>query len=126
MNRRELEQFILRHYHVEPDRPWIQSPNHEVFRHDGNRKWFALIMDVSGEKLGLRGRDHLDVVNLKCDPMLIGSLMGEPGFFSAYHMNKASWITAALDGSAAEDEIKMLLEMSFAATAPKMPRKKRG
>ena len=35
----------------------------------------------------------------------------------AYHMNKEHWITAALDGSAPEDEIKILLAMSYDLTA---------
>lgn len=34
-----------------------------------------------------------------------------------YHMNKEHWITAALDGSAPEDEIKILLAMSYDLTA---------
>ena len=36
------------------------------------------------------GDESIDVVNLKCDPLLIGSLRSEPGFFPAYHMNKDS------------------------------------
>lgn len=125
MNRAELERFILEKYNAESDFPWIDHPNYEVFRHCGNRKWFALIMDIPQNKLGLQGSDILDVVNLKCDTLLIGSLRCEPGFFPAYHMNKENWITAALDGSAADDKIKMLLEMSYAATAPKIRRPKR-
>ena len=49
----------------------------------------------------------------------------EPGFYPAYHMNKDNWITAALDGSAPDDTIRMLLEMSYAATAPKLRKKPR-
>ena len=59
----------------------------------------------------------MDVVNLKCDPIMVGSLRSRSGFFPAYHMNKESWITVALDGSVPDDMIKMLLDMSFHATA---------
>jgi len=31
-------------------------------------------------------------------------------------MNKAHWITVALDGGASDETIKMLLDMSYAAT----------
>jgi predicted DNA-binding protein (MmcQ/YjbR family) len=120
MNRTELKQYILSNYNVKSDCPWISSPNHEVFRHSNNRKWFALIMDVPKNKLGLQGTEELNVVNLKCDPILIGSLRNEIGFFPAYHMSKDNWITVALDGSASDDRIKMLLDMSYGATAPKM------
>ena len=81
-------------------------------------------MDLPKSKLGLQGVELLDVVNFKCDPLLIGSLREEPGFFPAYHMNKDSWITVALDGSVPDDKIKMLLDMSYQATAPKTRKKK--
>ena len=66
----------------------------------------------------------IDVMNLKCDPILIGSLRGEPGIFPAYHMNKDRWLSVALDGSAADDQIRLLLERSYAATLPR-PRKRK-
>lgn len=88
MNRSEWKQYILETYHAVSDRPWPRYPNHEVFRHPGNRKWFALMMDVPGEKLGLPERGMLDILNLKCDPVLIASLRGAPGLLPAYHMNK--------------------------------------
>ena len=124
MERREIEQYIFDTYSVEPDYPWMDTPESAVFRHAGNRKWFALVTAVSKSKLGLQEQAPLDIVNLKCDPILIGSLRMERGFFPAYHMNKDKWITAALDGSAPDDTIKMLLEMSYQATAPKHRRRK--
>ncbi len=124
MNRDDLEQFINENYNAESDYPWLKYPNYEVFRHSNNRKWFALIMDIPKNKLGLPGTDIIDVVNFKCDPLLIGSLLKEAGFFPAYHMNKESWITVALDKSVNDDTIKMLLDMSYDATALKTHKKK--
>ena len=124
MRRNELEAFIMETYNAEADYPWRKSPNHAVFRHCSNRKWFALIMDVPKNKLGLQGEGLLDVINLKCNPILIGSLREEPGFLPAYHMSKDNWITVALDGSAPDDKIKMLLDMSYQATAPTVCRRK--
>ena len=124
MNRDDLEQFINENYNAESDYPWLKYPNYEVFRHSNNRKWFALIMDIPKNKLRLPGTDIIDVVNVKCDPLLIGSLLKEAGFFPAYHMNKESWITVALDKSVNDDTIKMLLDMSYDATALKTHKKK--
>ena len=76
-------------------------------------------MDVPKNKLGLQGEEMLEVVDFKCDPILIGTLREEPGFFPAYHMSKDSWITVALDGSVSDDKTKMLLDMSYEATIPK-------
>ena len=54
MRRNELEAFIMETYNAEADYPWRKSPNHAVFRHCSNRKWFALIMDVPKNKVRLR------------------------------------------------------------------------
>ena len=123
MNREELEAYILNNYSTEPDYPWADTPRAAVFRHVANRKWFALLMEVPREKLGLPGTEKLDIVNFKCDPILISSLRGEPGIFPAYHMNKASWITAALDGSVQAKTIELLLDVSYELTKPKIRRK---
>lgn len=124
MNRAELEAYIAEAYGAEDDRPWKEYPNYVVFRHSNNHKWFALIMDVPKTKLGLQSNSVLDVINVKCDPMLIGSLRSEPGFYLAYHMNKEHWITVALDGSVSDEKLKMLLDMSYAATASKRRKSK--
>ena len=123
MNREELEAYILNHYSTEPDYPWADTPRAAVFRHVGNRKWFALVMEVPRDKLGLPGTEKLDIVNFKCDPILISSLRGETGIFPAYHMNKASWITASLDGSVSAETIELLLDVSYELTKPKIRRK---
>ena len=123
MNRKELEEYIQNNYSAEPDHPWVKYPNYVVFRHQSNKKWFALIMDVPKKKLGLQEYDILNVVNFKCNPVLLGSLLNEKGFFPAYHMSKSNWITVSLDGSVADDKIKMLLDMSFDATMSKIRKK---
>ena len=115
--------YIQSEYGAAPEHPWADEPEFAVFRHESNRKWFALIMTVARFRLGLPGEGDIAVVNLKGDPRLIGSIRKKPGFFPAYHMNKEHWLTAALDGSAPEDEIKTLLAMSYDLTAPK-PRRR--
>lgn len=123
MNRLELKQYIAETYGIEPDCPWIKNPNFEVYRHSNNKKWFALIMDIPRNRIGLRGTDTIDVVNLKCDPLLLGSVRTESGIFPAYHMNKENWVTAALDGSVPDEIIKMLLDVSYELTAAKIKHK---
>ena len=76
MNREELEAYIQNHYATLPDYPWADTPRAAVFRHTGNRKWFALMMEVPRDKLGLAGTEKLDIVNFKCDSILIASLRG--------------------------------------------------
>ena len=54
-------------------------------------------------------------------------MKNEPGIFPAYHMNKEKWLTAARDARVPDDTMKLLLKMSYEATAGKtLPKKKRG
>ncbi len=117
MDRYELKQYILENYSASSDNPWISYPDYEVFRHISNKKWFAVIMNVSKAKLGMADKEDLDIVNVKCDPIMIGSFLSVPGFFRAYHMNKEKWISIALDGSVPDDTIKMLLDISYDSTS---------
>lgn len=116
MNRKELEDDIEGTYGAKGECLWAKYPTYLVFRHSSNRKWFAAIMEIPREKLGLDRGGDIPVVNLKCDPRLIGSFREEKGIFPAYHMSKAHWLTVALDGTVGDDKIKFLLDMSYDLT----------
>lgn len=124
MNRGQLLKYISEYYSVDEEHPWEKYPDNTVFRHQNNKKWFALIMSVSKSKLGAIGTEMIDILNVKCDPIMIGSLRKEKGFFPAYHMNKTNWITVALDGSVSDEKVKCLLDISFDLTSVKIKRKK--
>ena len=120
MNRNEFINYVQTAYGVKGDNPWQKDPESTVFRHIGNRKWFALVMRVKRSSLGLNGEELIDIANFKCDKVRVGSEHCNNGFYPAYHMNKENWITAALDGSASEENIKFFLDLSFELTAPKI------
>ena len=116
MTKEELIAHIEREYNVKPDYPWLESPEGAVFRHGDNRKWFALSMPVPRRYAYPGETGEVDAVNVKCDPVLIGMLRGEPGILPAYHMNKAHWVTILLDGTADDERLKFLLRQSFELT----------
>lgn len=60
-----------------------------------------------------------DVLNVKCDPVLIGSLRMQEGFYPAYHMNKETWISVLLDQPERDETIKNLLALSYEITKSK-------
>ena len=111
-----VQNYIEEAYGAVGENLFAKYPDFQVFRHTGNRKWFAVIMQIPGEKLGLSVTDRIRVVNVKCDTRLIGSFRQETGIFPAYHMSKAHWLTVALDGTVDEDKIKFLLDMSYDLT----------
>ena len=124
MTRQDLFAHIADTYGITPDYPFEEDFVTAVFRHTGNRKWFAIAMRIPRAKLGLRGEGHVDVVNLKVSPEMIPSLLQERGVFPAYHMNKSHWVTAALDGTASDEMVEFLTEVSFTLTAKKAKKKK--
>ena len=87
-----------------------------MFRHNGNRKWFAVIMDIPGKNLGLPGDDEISAVNLKCDTRLIGSFRDYLSIFPGWHMNRAHWLSVALDGTVEDEKLKFLVDMSYELT----------
>ena len=115
MTRAELENLILETYNVKADYPFNEDFETAAFRHKSG-KWFALAMSISENRLGHESHKSIEVVNLKCAPEVIESLVGvEPGIYPAYHMNKAHWITVALS-KCDEETISWLLGISFDLT----------
>lgn len=117
MNRQEVFSYVKRKYGTDPDYPWFDI--NAVLRHAANNKWYGLIMEVGRDKLGLCGDGTVDVITVKCDPMLGGSLRTQEGFHPAYHMNKDKWITIRLDGSVSDEETKNLIDLSYKLTEAK-------
>ncbi|MCI8594739.1 MAG: MmcQ/YjbR family DNA-binding protein [Oscillospiraceae bacterium] len=116
MKREEIIQYAGEKFGSEPEYLWAKHPAYCILRHESNKKWYAVIMDVPGEKLGLPCHDAMTVLNVKCGSALLGSLLETKGYLPAYHMNKASWVTVLLDGSVPREEILNLLTVSYDLT----------
>ena len=116
MKRKELAIFLTETYNCGGEYLFAKYASFQVFRHNGNRKWFAVIMDIPRKNLGLADDSDISVVNLKCDTRLIGSFREEPGIFPGWHMIKAHWLTVALDGTVEDEKIKFLVDMSYELT----------
>ena len=122
VTRQELFTWIHQQYGTEPEYPW--HDRNAVLRHNDNNKWYGVVLEVSADKLGLPEAGIVDVLNVKSDPLLIGSLRGQDGYFPAYHMNKEKWLSIQLGKSELDDAIKDLLSLSYELTAPKKRSKK--
>ena len=116
MTRPELVAYLTDTYSTTGENLFAKYPSFLVFRHSGNRKWFAVIMDIPRRNLGLPGEDEISVLNLKCDTRLIGSFREEPGIFPGWHMNKAHWLSVTLDGTVDDEKIQFLVDMSYELT----------
>lgn len=88
-----------------------------VFRHQHNKKWFAIVMTVKKSKLGIQTyNETVSIVNLKCAQEIIDSILDEYGIFPAYHMSKRHWISVLLDGSVKAQTIRFLTSVRYELT----------
>jgi len=114
--REDILKYSKENYNTEPERLWKSYPKYEVLRHKTNRKWYAIIMDLPKNKIGLESDEIIDVLDIKCEPEMISLLVDREGFMPAYHMNKEHWISIILDGSVSDDEIYNLIDISYELT----------
>ena len=119
-----LTQYMQDTYGTQAEYLWADTPDCAVFRHPSSKKWYAIIMTVRSDRLGLSGEELVDVMNVKCGAIMTGSLLSQKGFLPAYHMNKNYWISILLNDSVPDDQIAPLLELSYDSVAPKRKRKK--
>ena len=105
--------YIEETYGAEPEFLWAKYPDDAVFRHSNNKKWFAAMLKVEGNKLGLSSSEKIEILDVKCEPMLIDGLTGSSGYLAGYHMNKKYWITMLLDGTVSEAKILDFLDLSY-------------
>ena len=124
MTREELALHIEDLYNVKYDCPFEDELDAWVFRHQDNKKWFALVMRIKKNKLGIDSDDYIDVVNLKCAPEIMDDLWYESGVFPAYHMSKKHWLTLTLDGSCNDETIKFVANISHTLTKKKIKKQR--
>ena len=111
--------YVKKKYGTEPEFLWARFPNNAILRHKNSSKWYAAVLIVPKQKLGIAGEGSIDILDLKCDPVLIGSLIDRKSIFPGYHMNKEHWITVLLDGSIRDKEVFGLIDLSYDITEGK-------
>ena len=96
---------------------WEKSPDTAVLRHEGNQKWYAVLMKISWEKLEKGREGQVEALNLKHDQ--VADLLSKKGIYPAFHMSKRYWISVALDDTLVDEEVLELIERSWNLTSKK-------
>lgn len=105
MNQSErIMDFITREYSDKPEY-LFETSDTAVFRKGKRKKWYAVVMNISRSKLGLKSDEKVAVLNVKLNPNDVALLVDHKGYFPAYHMNKKHWCTLILDGTLSDDEV---------------------
>ena len=106
-------------YGTPPEYLWERYPDYAVYRHPASRKWYAVVMNIPASRIGLADERRVEIMNLKCGHVLLGSLLNERGFYPAYHMSKGSWVSVLLDSTVPDEKLFPLLELSYDSVSPK-------
>ena len=100
LQRDRLTQYMQDTYGTEAEYLWADTPDCAVFRHPSSRKWYAIIMTVCSDRLGLPGEELMEVMNVKCGAIIL------------------------LNNTVPDRQITTLLELSYDSVAPKRKRRK--
>ncbi|MCH5160102.1 MAG: MmcQ/YjbR family DNA-binding protein [Clostridiales bacterium] len=104
-------------YGDEAEYLWQDLPDAAVIRRKDSRKWYVLLMAVLPKRLGLDGKEPIEIVDLRFDADELPNRIDNVSYFAGYHMNKKHWITILLDGSVSLDEILAYVDKSYALAA---------
>lgn len=112
-------EYVREKYGDELEFLWENFPTDAILRRKDNRKWYALILELSLRKLGLDSDEVVNIMDLRGDPEALLSLVDGKRYFAGYHMNKKHWYTLLLDGSVPLDEICARIDASYSIAAKK-------
>lgn len=107
--------YVQEAYGTEPEQQWEKYPEFLTLR-GPTGKWYGLIMTIPWDRLGIARKGVVDVMNVKLPIAEIAALTDNERYFPAYHMNKKYWLTVLLEGGASWDDVRHLVDESYALT----------
>ena len=125
LKREEIYEYVKKQYGTIPEYLWKSSPESAILRHK-NGKWYAAILRVEKSKLGLEEEGMVDIINVKCEPDMVGLLTQTYGFLPGYHMNKKYWISVYFNQDVPDNKIKELIKQSYDIVYQSLPKKEKG
>ena len=109
----QLVDFLEQKYGTQDEQSFPKYPEFISFKTAHSKKWYALFMNVSGDKLGIESDTQKDIVNIKLPPETVENLIDHQHYFPAYHMNKVHWISILLDDNTDKAQVQEQLNVSY-------------
>lgn len=109
----EIMQYVKQKYGDELEYLWPKFPNNAIWRRKDNKKWYGAILTTTKDKIGLIGKETIEVLDLRADKDMLPQIVDNKKYFAGYHMNKQHWISIVLDGELELAEICQRLDDSY-------------
>lgn len=116
LSARNVIRYVKDKYNDELEYLWPKFPKNAVFRRKDNGKWYAAILTVTKDKLGLPSDEMVEIIDLRGKTSEIEQLVNSREYFPGWHMNKKHWFTICLDGSVSAEEICRRIDESYLLT----------
>ena len=98
--------YVREQYGDELEFLWKSTPNNAVWRRKDTKKWYAALLTVQAEKLGLDSDETVEILDFRVEPGELEKLVDYKLYYPGYHMNKKHWCTIILDGSVEFEAVK--------------------
>lgn len=115
---RTILRYARERYGDAPEFLWKRFPRNAVLRRADAKRWYAVLLEIPAEKLGLPGGGRLEILDVRVPTDRLPGLIDGVSVFPGYHMNKRHWVTLRLDEPLANDLLLRHLDNSHALARP--------
>ena len=70
---------------------WPKLSDNAVLRRKDNQKWYAAMLPIRGDRIGLNTQEIVEIIDLRLEPDEMEQTIDRKSFFPGYHMNKKHW-----------------------------------
>ena len=116
---KKVIEYIHIKYGDELEFLWEKFDDNAIWRNKQNNKWYFLIMTIPESKLGFNSDNIIEVINVMYQKGKTQEVVDNVAIYPGYHMNKNSWITIKLDGTAELEKIYKLIDNSYKLSVEK-------
>lgn len=109
----QVIKYICETYQDDFEFLWKKFPDNAIVRRKDNQKWYACLLTVRKNKIGLVGDEYVEILDLRMSYEDIKKTIDGRKYFPGYHMNKRSWVTILLDGNVPAEEIFCRINDSY-------------
>lgn len=99
--------YIKEKYGDELEFLW-ENDDSGIWRRKDNKKWYGVLMKVTGDKFGLEKDTIFEVLNLKMNSETLLNIIDNKTFFKGFHMNKKHWCSILLNLDSIETISKLI------------------